>query len=187
MTCWKRSNCVSTNRVIDQDITFENENGEQVTIDAGSEVNAFFDLDIYQLAYSYSFLQDGRVDLAGSLGFYIMPFDVGLTVSGVVNERGDANFTAPLPVLGLRMDVLLAPRWFFRSGAQLFYVEYENFTGSVIEVNAAVEYTPWNHVGIGMGVDTLTVPMIAAIVGNRITGQQSSHKCRDTSRSAAHE
>ena len=149
------------NRTIDQDITFENENGEQVTIDAGSEVSAFFDLDIYQLTYSYSFLQDDRVDLAGSLGFYIMPINVGLTVSGVVDERGDANFTAPLPVLGLRMDVLLAPRWFFRSGTQLFYVEYVNFTGSVIEVNAAVEYTPWNHVGIGMGVDTLNVTVEA--------------------------
>jgi len=149
------------NRQLDQDFTFENEEGEEVTVDAGSTVDAFFDLDIYELSYSYSFLQDDRIDLAGSLGFYIMPIDLGLTVSGLVDERGSANFTAPLPVLGLRMDVLLAPRWLFRSGFQVFYAKYENFTGSVIDVNAAVEYNPWKHVGIGLGFDTLNVSLDA--------------------------
>ncbi|MEE4600426.1 MAG: hypothetical protein V2J65_04025 [Desulfobacteraceae bacterium] len=157
---WFSLNRDST-RVIDQDITFENENGEIITIDAGAQVDAFFDLDIYELSYSYSFLQDDRIDLAGSIGLYVMPIDVGLSVAGVVDEQGSADFTAPLPVLGMRMDVLLAPRWFFRSGVQVFYLEYENFTGAVLQANAAVEYTPWNHVGIGMGFDTLNVSVEA--------------------------
>jgi hypothetical protein len=146
---------------IGQSITFENENGEQITIDAGSTVSTFFDIDIYELSYSYSFLQDDRLDLAASLGLYIMPMDVGLAVSGLINEEGKHDFTAPLPVLGLRMDILLAPRWFFRSGAQVFYLEYENFTGGILQVSAAVEYTPWNHVGIGMGFDTMNISVEA--------------------------
>jgi hypothetical protein len=148
-------------RVIDQDITFENESSEIITIDAGAEIDAFFDLDIYELAYSYSFLQDDRIDLAGSIGLYVMPIDVGLSVAGFIDEQGSADFTAPLPVLGMRMDVLIAPRWFFRSGVQFFYLEYEKFTGAILQANAAVEYIPWDHMGIGMGFDTLNVSVEA--------------------------
>jgi hypothetical protein len=59
------------------------------------------------------------------------------------------------------MDVALAPRWFFRSGVQAFYLEYENFVGGILQANAAVEYTPWKHVGIGLGFDTLSVSVEA--------------------------
>ena len=67
------------------------------------------------------------------------------------------SFTAPLPVLGLRMDIALTPRWFIRTGAQVFCLEYDNLTGSVMEFRAAVEYNPWKHVGIGLGFDALSV------------------------------
>ena len=144
-----------------EDFSFENENGQIVNVPAGSTVSAFFDLDIYELAYSYSFLQDDRVDLAASLGLYVMPIDVGLTVTGLIDAQGSAKFTAPLPVLGLRMDVVLAPRWFFRSSTQVFYAEYENFTGGVLQASAAVEYNPWKHVGIGLGFDAMSIALEA--------------------------
>ena len=139
------------------DITFENDEGEEITIGAGTTVDSFFDLDIYQLSYSYSFFQDDRLDLAAGIGLYIMPIDLGLSTSGLFNEQASANFTAPLPVLGLRMDVALTPRWYIRTGAQVFYVEYKNFEGSILSFAAAVEYKPWEHVGIGVGFDTLSV------------------------------
>ena len=144
-------------RQILQDIVIEDKDGNEIPIDAGSTVDAFFDLDIYQFAYSYSFLQDERLDLAVQIGAYIMPIDVGLSVSGVIDEQGSARFTAPLPVLGLRMDIALTPRWFIRTGAQAFYLEYDNFRGSILKVNAALEYNPWDHVGIGLGFDTLKI------------------------------
>ena len=55
------------------------------------------------------------------------------------------------------MDVALTPHWFIRTGAQAFYLEYDNFAGSILEVNAALEYKPWDHVGIGLGFDTLRI------------------------------
>jgi len=144
-------------RQILQDITIEDNNGNQIPIKSGSTVDAFFDLDIYQLSYSYSFLQDERLDLALQIGTYIMPIDVGLSVAGAIDEQGSARFTAPLPVVGLRMDIALTPQWFIRTGTQAFYLEYDNFSGSVLEFRAAVEYNPWDHVGIGLGFDTLAI------------------------------
>ena len=146
---------------IGQDITIEDGDGNPITIDAGTTVNAFFDLDIYEVAYSYSFFQDDRIDLAAGLGLYIMPLDFGLKATGLIDEEGSAKFTAPLPVLGLRMDFALTPNWFIRTGSQIFYLKYENFTGSVLEFRAALEYNPWKHVGIGLGFDSLVVKVEA--------------------------
>ena len=147
-------------RILD-DITIEDDNGDKIIIEAGTTVNAFFDLDIFQLNYSYSFIQDDRIDLAVGGGLYIMPMDFGISVSGLVEEEGSENFTAPLPVLGVRMDVALTPQWFIRSGAQVFYLEFENFTGSILKFQTAVEYNPWKHVGIGLGFDSLNVSVEA--------------------------
>jgi len=38
------------------------------------------------------------------------------------------------------MDNALSPQWFIRTGSQVFYLEYDNFTGSILEFKAVVEY-----------------------------------------------
>jgi hypothetical protein len=148
-------------RIITDEIIIEPPVGEDIPIPSGTEVESFFDLDIYQLAYSYSFIQDSRLDLAGQFGLYIMPMSFGLSASGFVDEEADQSFTAPLPVLGLKMDVLIAPKWYFRTGSQIFYIKYKNFTGSLINLRSAVEYNPWNHIGFGLGFDVLRMGMEA--------------------------
>jgi hypothetical protein len=144
----------SGSKTVGQDFEFENREGETVEVEAGTEVEAFFDIDIYQLAYSYAFLQDDRVDFAAILGLYVMPIDFGIKVEGAVDLRGDQDFIAPLPTLGLRLDIALTPKWYFRSGTQLFYLEYEQFKGSLLAAHTAIEYKPWTHVGIGLGADS---------------------------------
>ena len=80
---------------------------------------------------------------------------VGVEVSGLIdNKEGTLDFSAPLPTFGLRMDIALIPKWFFRSGTQIFYLEYQDFKGSVLATHGAVEYTPWDHICFGLGVDS---------------------------------
>ena len=85
-----------------------------------------------------------------------MPIDIELDVSGLGGGEGILNFTAPLPTFGLRMDFALTPKWFFRSGAQIFYLEYQDFKGSLLEMHGAVEYMPWDRIGFGLGIDSFT-------------------------------
>jgi hypothetical protein len=144
----------SGSKTVGEGFEFENSDGETVEIEAGTEVDAFFDIDIYQLAYSYSFLQDDRVDFAAILGLYIMPIDFGIKVAGVVDQEGKQDVIAPLPTLGLRLDIVLTPKWYFRSGTQLFYLEYEQFKGSLLAAHTALEFKPWTHLGIGLGADS---------------------------------
>jgi hypothetical protein len=144
----------SSSVTVDQTFEIEDRNGQTITIDAGEVVDTLFNIDIYQLSYSYSFLQDDRVDLAAQFGFYIMPMDIRVEVSGLAAEEGTLDFTAPLPTVGMRMDIVLTPKWFFRSGTQIFYLEYQNFKGSLLATYGAVEYKPWDRFGLGVGIDS---------------------------------
>lgn len=154
-------------RVAQESFSFENSEGEEVTVQAGATVESYFDLDLYKLTYSYSFIQDERLDLAASLGFYIAPIGVGIAAQGTINgvdyadERTTSSFTAPLPMIGLRMDVAITPKWFVRYQGQAFYLEYENFRGSLYASTVAVEYNPWQHAGFGLGYDILRMKLEA--------------------------
>jgi hypothetical protein len=144
-------------RTIGEDILYKDEDGNEHIIEAGTYVESFFDFDIYQFAYSYSFFQDDRIDLAGSLGLYVMPIDFGLSATGLFSVGGSESFTAPLPTLGVRADFAITPKWFFRSGLEVFYLEIGEFAGSILAVDVAIEYLPWKHFGFGLGFDSLNV------------------------------
>jgi len=133
--------------------------GGYTTLPAGTKVQSYFDFDIYEVAYSYSFVQDDRLDLAAKLGLYVMPMSFGLKATGILDEEGEAKFTAPLPTLGFRMDVALTPKWFLRNGAGIFYLKYEQFKGTISTLDLAVEYVPWQHFGIGLGLDSFRMSL----------------------------
>jgi hypothetical protein len=74
-------------RILD-DIVIEDDEGNKIDIPAGTTLEAFFDLDIYEIGYSYSFIQNDRLDLAAGVGLYVMPMDFGIKVSGLSMIKG---------------------------------------------------------------------------------------------------
>lgn len=142
-------------RDVGQDFEITKPDGSQQTVNAGTSVESHFDLDIIQTAYSYSFFQDDRADLAVVGGLYVMPINLGFSAADTIHTEGTLKFTAPLPVLGFRMDFAVTPKWFLRTGSEIFYVQYQGFTGKLIDTRAAVEYLPFKHVGFGVGYDAL--------------------------------
>lgn len=127
----------------------------------GSTVKSSFDFDIYKGGYSYSFLQDDRVDLAASVGLYIAPISFDITATGAFTGQDESDVTAPLPVVGLRADFAITPKWFLRTSAEAFYLEIDNYKGAIVDFQAAVEYAAFKHVGFGLGFDILHVSVEA--------------------------
>lgn len=128
--------------------------GNGSTIPTGSDVRTKLDIRIIELLYGYSFFQDDRFDLALEGGFYVMPLDFSLSANGSAALDESLDFTAPLPVAGLRMDFALTERWFLRSNINVFYLEYDDYVGAIANWVASAEYYPWDHVGFGLGVDS---------------------------------
>jgi hypothetical protein len=152
----------SASKTTTQDFNIKDREDNLVTIPAGTQIDSHFNLDIIETLYSYSFLQDDRVDLAVAGGFFMMPIDFGLQATGFPNVERKFKFTAPLPVLGLRMDVALTPKWYIRSSSQFFDVEYEDISGHLMQIRMAVECRPVKHLGIGVGVDNMRMELEAS-------------------------
>ena len=128
---------------------------DDITIPAGSGVSSEVKLDLFRAAYSYSFFQDDRFDLAVIGGLYVAPMSI--TINGTSGFTGtvDQDFTAPLPVLGLRADFALTPKWFLRTSFDVFYISIDDYEGLLSDVQIAAEYKAWKHVGFGLGFDTM--------------------------------
>jgi len=143
-------------KAIGQDILVDN-----VTVAAGTNVETTFNYQIIRAAYSYSFFQDDRMDLAASFGLFVMPIKFEMSASGLGSNQGDFNFTAPLPAFGLRGDFAITPRWMLRTNIDFFYLKYQSFTGGLVDTRVAVEYNPWEHFGFGVGFDNFRLQLKA--------------------------
>jgi opacity protein-like surface antigen len=120
---------------------------------AGTGVNSELDLWFANVNYSYAFLNDDRVRLAASVGVHTTGIKFKVSSSGLGNESEDV--TAPLPVIGARFDVVLSEHWRFKSGVDVFYLQYENWRGALVDSGLGVEYLPFKHVGFGLGFNTV--------------------------------
>ena len=65
------------------------------------------------------------------------------------------SFTAPLPMIGLRSEILLTERWRLKMDFNFFYLEYDNYTGQLSDALMAVEYRPWKNFSLGAGINSI--------------------------------
>ena len=121
---------------------------------AGTTVDSLFDLKIIRGAYSYSLFQDERIDLGVSIGAYLAPIKIKISssASGAAEEE---SITAPLPVLGLRFDFAITPKFFLKQSIDVFYLQYQSFQGSFFDAKIALEYNVWKNLGFGIAYDYL--------------------------------
>ena len=143
----------TASKVTEEDITI----GDSM-IPACTEISAESSVGIIRAAYSYSFFLDERVDLAASFGIYAMPFDFEFT--GVDTSETE-DFTAPLPVIGLTIDFAITPELFLIQRANLFYLEYGDFRGGLADLYFGLEWFPWKHFGVGLGLNSFRVKVEA--------------------------
>lgn len=140
----------SSTRQIDREIEW---NGSEYTL--GATVNSAFDLDIYKLAYTWSFLRREKGYLGASAGLYIADFAVSLDAPAI-NQREVGDGTAPLPVVGLRGEYQLTDRWTFRASGELFVLEYNDWDGSLYDIYAGIDYRLTKHFSVGLAVNSVT-------------------------------
>lgn len=121
---------------------------------SSTTIKSSLDIDIYKGAYSYSFLQDDRIDMAAGLGLFVMPISFKISSSGVFEADEAESIIAPLPVLGLRTDLALTPKVFLKSSFEVLYLEIGTFKGTILDIKVSLEYNPFKYVGIGIGFES---------------------------------
>jgi hypothetical protein len=78
-------------------------------------VDTEFDLKLFKGSYSYSLVQDDRIDFGLGAGLYVAPvkFRISSSRSGALEE---SSSTVPLPFLEGHIDYALTPKLFIIKG-----------------------------------------------------------------------
>ena len=117
-------------------------------------VNLNFDLKIYKLAYTYSFMQRDNGYLGVTLGTHIADSKIGLSEQnlGQVEVR---SITAPLPVIGLRGEYEFTDRWTFGASGEFLAFKFDNVDGSLVDLYLGIDYRITDHAAIGLGFESV--------------------------------
>jgi len=139
----------SASKVIQKDIDW---NDTLFPID--TTVDSDFDLAIYKIAYTWSFMRRDKGFLGLTAGLYIADFGTRLEVEAI-GALESSDITAPLPVIGLRGQYDFTEKLSFRASGEIFALEYEDYSGSLYDIYAGLDYQFFKHVAIGIGVNAV--------------------------------
>ncbi len=117
-------------------------------------VDSDFDLAIYKIAYTWSFMRKDKGYLGFTAGLYIADFGTRLEAEAI-GELESNGVTAPLPVIGLRGQYDFTEKLSFRASGEIFALEYEDYSGSFYDIYAGLDYQFFKHVAIGIGVNSV--------------------------------
>ena len=153
-------------RVLNADLTIDG-----TTYAAGGNIQSELDIRLYRFFYNYSFHHDEKVELGISPGLYFADikaqFSSNLTCTGgtacgigtgVSGGSGD-TFVAPLPSIGIFVNYHFTPRLLAQARFDWFYVEIDQFKGSMNEMYIGLEYRLFTHFSVGTAFDRLNIDL----------------------------
>lgn len=148
---------LSGEKSLNQDILINDQ-----TIGAGASTQTGLSFNTYRLLYNYSFYRNDKVELGLSPGLYVMKTNFnfagqgsinGTTGSGtVINEQ----ITLPLPSIGFLANYNITPKLQAQTRFDFFYLSIGQYTGSMFEFYAGLEYRLHQHFAMGAAYDRLT-------------------------------
>lgn len=143
---------------------------------AGTEVDSFFDTEVYRLAYFYSPIQREKVSFFFGGGFYVMNLDVGISDQSTPGLSTSTGLTAPLPVIALGFNYRFYPKWNLGLALEFFDIKIQDIQGRLLNAGGEVGWRTWKHVGFAFGYKYFDVaieadePALQGIVDYRYWG-----------------
>jgi len=138
------------------------------TIAAGASTTTSLNFNIWRLLYNYSFYRNDKVELGVSPGLYMMQTKFNFAAQGTITSPTTGTFSAtsvneqltlPLPSIGLVANFNITPKLQFQSRYDFFYLTINNYTGSMFEFYAGLEYRLLRQFAMGAAFDRLTAEL----------------------------
>ena len=137
-------------RRLQRDVVFEG-----VTYPVDASVDARFRAQAYDVRYTYYPWLTQQDALGASIGVVDYRVDLRLraraTVLGMTDTESldaEADTHLPAPLLGLSYRHAFSRKWRFLADAAYFKARIHRIDGNVADVQAGVEYFPFEHVGL---------------------------------------
>ena len=129
-----------------------------ISIPAGTAVRSFFDQEVLRAAYGFSFYNVPKVELGLSAGLHISKIGMGIQAPAKADQ---AETTAPLPVVGVFFRYNLSPRWRLVSKNEIFFIQTDDFEGSLTDIRFGVEHQTFKNAGFGLGFNRIALSIEA--------------------------
>ena len=130
---------------------------------SGTNVGAGVTVDVGRLFFGRKFSTGPSHEFGAGLGLHWLKIGayvegevfVNDTSGGIRRDSVDAN--APLPNIGAWYWYALSPRWLVSTRLDWFGATFGDYSGSLWNANAGINYQPWEHVGIGLSYQYFSV------------------------------
>ena len=140
----------------------KNFNFDDVAIPVNAVVDSSLDIDLYVLSVAYNIVHTDKARFGLGAGVHGIDFD--LKISGKISVGGgevplgdgQQDFLAPIPNIWLHGAYAFTDRIIFRYGGGWLSAGYDDYDGSLLLANAALEYWPFKRVGFGVGYNYIT-------------------------------
>jgi len=136
---------------------FDFDFGDEV-IKVGAQLDSSLDLDVYVINMAYNFYSTERAKFGLGIGVHLADFDLRISSKtsvegeiGLVKQEDSIDLTAPLPNLYVAGAYAFTEKCLLRYGGGWMSLNYDDYDGQMIFVNAVLEYWPFQHAGIGIG------------------------------------
>lgn len=153
----------NASRTLQGDLTVDD-----ITISAGASAVSSLNVDLWRLIYSYSFYRSPKLEASISPGLYMARVKYRIsgsaTCSGTLPSCvgqpvafGDTfgSVTVPLPSIGGILTYHLTPKLKVYTRGDFFFIEVNQFRGSMFELFAGIEYRLLRNFALGAAYDRL--------------------------------
>jgi hypothetical protein len=141
-------------RTIDKDIQWGD-----VIYEAGATLNTKAKLQMLNIIYRYSFINNGKVTfgLNGGVSSLWTNFELsgegtisgGGNVSGTIAKKSDVIL--PIPVIGVHFDMMIIKRLIWRAEGNFFAANVAGYKGNINVLSTSIAYFPTKNFGLGAG------------------------------------
>jgi hypothetical protein len=148
----------------------------------GAKVATDLEMDFFTLAYAYSFYQNERWEIAGTIGAYWVKVQTTIALAAEISSPPAPNppgtpiqvgdrfesetVEAPLPLLGLSFDYYFTPKLMTTFKVGYFQLSVNEFSGKILNVGAKLEYQFTKMFGLGLGYDSFHLNVDAEDAGD---------------------
>lgn len=147
-------------------------------IGIGASLDSSIKFNLGRLTYGYSFVRDENFDLSFLVGTHIATVKAEVVASGNITVDGipvisgtstesTSTKTFPLPHLGGAANMRFTPKLSGNFTFLAFALDLGDYSGSLIEMNAALAYQLSRYFGIGGGLKYFNLNLQAAVGGGR--------------------
>jgi hypothetical protein len=153
----------SGSQVLANDVVFGNQ-----TFPAGQTAVTNFDLQQFDITYTYSFIRNSRFEAGTGLAAYFLQVDVIGQVPAQ-NLRQEVSAATPFPALPLDLAWRISSRWAATARAAFLKVNHHNLSGRYWDSGADLQYRWVPNFVIGAGYASIRTDLTR--VGGSFPGE----------------